>query len=203
VESYIDASERSDAQTSSSMRIVRLFSAAIALDPDAVAPERLGSEATYSPFDSETMPEYCFPAMVVEKLVSCICWAALLLALTPPPREAWLCSVRAGAGALGVEVLEDAAAGVGGAVLVDFAAALIGAAITGLKSVLLVVLDVIGVIVIALSSGEKTLPHSSIGGRGKIIRLGVNSHGSLLRSSVLGCRFSLFRHSGSLGLFNS
>jgi hypothetical protein len=72
------------AQTSSSIRRVRLFSAPITLDPLAVAPERAGSEATYSPSDSCTLAEYVVPPTVVEKLASCISSAALLLALAPP-----------------------------------------------------------------------------------------------------------------------
>ena len=66
------------------MRTVRLFSASMRLDPLAVAPERLETEATYSPSNSSTLPEYCVPATVVEKPVSCISAAALPLALAPP-----------------------------------------------------------------------------------------------------------------------
>jgi hypothetical protein len=48
------------------MRLLRLFSAAVMLDPLAVAPERPETEAVYSPPDSSTLPEYCFPPTVVE-----------------------------------------------------------------------------------------------------------------------------------------
>jgi hypothetical protein len=141
-------------QTSSLMRMARLFSAAISLDPVAVAPESVGSEATYSPSDSETLPEYCFPSTVVEKLVTCISWATLLPALAPPPPlwEAWLGLLGACAGALGAEALEPDVAVVVDTVPLDFGAALKGRAIAGLKTVLLEELDAIGVIVIALSS---------------------------------------------------
>jgi hypothetical protein len=54
------------AQTSSSILLPRLFSAAVMLDPLAVAPERPETEAVYSPPDSSTLPEYCFPPTVVE-----------------------------------------------------------------------------------------------------------------------------------------
>jgi hypothetical protein len=55
------------------------------LDPVAVAPERVETEAVYCPFDSCTLPEYCLPCTVVEKLVVCISSAALLLLPPPPP----------------------------------------------------------------------------------------------------------------------
>jgi tetratricopeptide (TPR) repeat protein len=54
------------AQTSSSMRLLRAFSAASRLDPVAVAPARLETEAVYCPLDSDTLPEYCLPPTVVE-----------------------------------------------------------------------------------------------------------------------------------------
>jgi len=50
-------SDAGKAQTSSLMRVVRLFSAASALDPLADAPERPETEAVYSPSDSSTLPE--------------------------------------------------------------------------------------------------------------------------------------------------
>jgi hypothetical protein len=53
------------------------------LDPLALAtPE---TEAVYSPFECSTLPLYCFPATVVEKLVAISSSAELLLALPPPP----------------------------------------------------------------------------------------------------------------------
>jgi hypothetical protein len=69
------------------MRVVRLFSAAVALEPVALAPAKPETAAVYSPSDSSTLPEYCLPSTVVEKLVaaSTSCTAALLL--PPPPPE--------------------------------------------------------------------------------------------------------------------
>jgi hypothetical protein len=69
------------------MRVVRLFSAAVALEPVALAtPE---TEAVYSPSDSLTLPEYCLPATVVLKLVAAASTSctALLLLLPPPDEE--------------------------------------------------------------------------------------------------------------------
>lgn len=64
-----------------------MFSAAVALEPVAVAPARPVTVAVYSPSDSLTLPEYCLPATVVLKLVaaSTSCTAALLP--LPPPDE--------------------------------------------------------------------------------------------------------------------
>jgi hypothetical protein len=67
------------------MRMVRAFSAACALLALAEAPARPETEAVYCPFESFTLPEYCLPATVVEKLVACIAAAALLLLPPPPP----------------------------------------------------------------------------------------------------------------------
>jgi hypothetical protein len=69
-------------QTSSSILILRLFSAAVTLEPVAVAPERFETEAVYSPPDSSTLPEYCFPPTVVEYPETSISSAVALLA--PP-----------------------------------------------------------------------------------------------------------------------
>jgi hypothetical protein len=55
------------------------------LDPVAVAPERVETEAVYCPFDSCTLPEYCLPCTVVEKLVACFTSSAALLLPPPPP----------------------------------------------------------------------------------------------------------------------
>jgi hypothetical protein len=75
-------------QTISSMRVVRLFSAAVALEPVAVAPAKPETVAVYSPSDSLTLPEYCLPATVVLKLVAAsTSSAAALLPLAPPDEE--------------------------------------------------------------------------------------------------------------------
>lgn len=73
-------------QTISSMRVVRLFSAAITLDPVAVAPAMPETEAVYSPSDSSTLPEYCFPPTVVVKLVAAST-SSISTALPPPPPD--------------------------------------------------------------------------------------------------------------------
>lgn len=118
------------------MRMVRLFSAEMRLEPLAIAPERLPTEATYSPPDSVTLPEYRVPATVVEKLLSCISTAALLLALVPP--DACPNPLRAGAAvleALLAGALEAGVAGAAGAFAVGIEAAFAGAAATGLKTI--------------------------------------------------------------------
>jgi len=46
--------------------MVRLFSAASALDPLAEAPGRFDTEAVYTPPLSSTLPEYSLPPTVVE-----------------------------------------------------------------------------------------------------------------------------------------
>jgi hypothetical protein len=84
------------------MRLLRAFSAAMTLGPVAEAPGMLETEAVYCPFVSSTLPEYCLPPTVVEKLTACIS-AALLLALAGG--AAWACALLA------------CAAGAGGAVL--------------------------------------------------------------------------------------
>lgn len=58
----------------------------------AVTPAMLETEAVYCPPDSSTLPEYCFPPTVIEKLIACIS-AALLLALAAG--AAWACALLA------------------------------------------------------------------------------------------------------------
>jgi hypothetical protein len=138
------------------MRTVRLFSAAMRLDPLAVAPERVATVATYLPFDSSTLPEYCVPPTVVEKLVCCISSAALLLALAPP--EAWPEPLRAGATALAVlaaEALEAIVLDAAGVVAFDAAAAFTGAAATGFKTIMREEVGAIADISIAVCSRRK------------------------------------------------
>ena len=71
------------------MRVVRLFSADVSLEPVALAPATPETEAVYSPSDSLTLPEYCLPSTVVEKLLAAEISsdALLLLLLLPPPPE--------------------------------------------------------------------------------------------------------------------
>jgi len=93
------------------MRLLRAFSAAMTLGPLAETPGRLETEAVYCPPDSSTLPEYCLPPTVVEKLIVCIS-AALLLTLAAG--AAWACALLACAAgaagaALAVEVLEGLA----------------------------------------------------------------------------------------------
>lgn len=95
------------------MRLLRLFSAAVMLDPVAVAPERVETEAVYCPFDSCTLPEYCLPCTVVEKLVAaCISSTALLPPPPPPPpeREVLADEVVADEAVLAESVMDDALA---------------------------------------------------------------------------------------------
>jgi hypothetical protein len=51
--------------TNSLMRVVKLFSADVTLDPLALAPAKPLTVAVYSPSDSSTLPEYCLPPTVV------------------------------------------------------------------------------------------------------------------------------------------
>jgi hypothetical protein len=51
----------------------------------AEAPARPETEAVYCPPEFSTLPEYCLPATVVEKLVACFTSSAALLLLPPPP----------------------------------------------------------------------------------------------------------------------
>ncbi len=92
------------------MRRLRLFSAASTLDPVAVAPDTEETVAVYSPSDSSTLPEYCLPATVVEKLVAASISSVALLLLAPPPppdekepeRDVWLADA-----VVAEDVLED------------------------------------------------------------------------------------------------
>jgi hypothetical protein len=62
-----------------------LFSAARSLDPVTVAPARFGTEAVYSPPLSSTLPVYCVPPTVVEKLVAISPAIVLLFSEAKPP----------------------------------------------------------------------------------------------------------------------
>jgi hypothetical protein len=83
------------------------------LGPLAETPGRLETEAVYCPFDSSTLPEYCLPPTVVEKLTACIS-ATLLLALAAGAAwasELLACVAGAAGAALVVEELAGAWAG--------------------------------------------------------------------------------------------
>jgi len=54
------------AYTNSSMRMLRLFSAACSVVPVAVAPGTLAIDAVYSPPVSRMLAAYCLPPTVVE-----------------------------------------------------------------------------------------------------------------------------------------
>ena len=54
------------AYTNSSMRMLRLFSAACSVAPVAVAPGTLAIDAVYSPPVSRMLAAYCLPPTVVE-----------------------------------------------------------------------------------------------------------------------------------------
>lgn len=96
------------------MRSVRAFSAACMLLALAVTPAMLETEAVYCPPDSSTLPEYCFPPTVIEKLIACISAALLLLALAAG--AVWACALlacdaEAGGAVLAGDELDDTVTG--------------------------------------------------------------------------------------------
>jgi hypothetical protein len=168
------------------MRVVRLFSAAIRLDPLAVAPERVETEATYSPPDSSTLPEYCVPATVVEKLVSCISSAALPPALAP--QEEWLCLLLA---AVVLAVFAAAVVDVAGVDAVGEEVAFGGAAATGFSTVKLEARDEIALISMAQSySWRNFIPDSYID---RILRILLCHCGASLRFAARTANFVFLR----------
>jgi hypothetical protein len=165
------------------MRVVRLFSAAVALEPVAEAPARPVTEAVYSPSDSSTLPEYCLPETVVVKLVaaSTSC-AAALLPPPPPDEEELVCDVAVEVVALAVVaawVVSEAVVEVVDEVAVDLAVE------TGFNTVRLDALDKdeIEPISMIFPGSKQAFLKSVIGGLGESFRNGFDSFSSVAYST--------------------
>jgi hypothetical protein len=137
------------------MRVVRLFSAAVALEPEADAPETPEAEAVYSPSDSCTLPEYCLPLTVVEKLVAAVTSSTTAALLPPPPPPPELVCAVLVVVVLSLAVYVLAATVVEDVVVAEEEVAVDLAVVTGFNTVRLEALDEIEPISMIFPPGSK------------------------------------------------